>query len=100
MTLDFFLKNYSLDDLEVKKMFIKDNKLNLVVKYNVYLELIANGYRPEMNMDVEKTFIFNTKHDNHTFKTKKLSIVSFNDDILKIKIDNQELDLFGDVIAQ
>ena len=97
MTLDFFLKNYNLDDLEINKIFIKNNELNLVVNYNVYLELIANGYRPEMNMDLCKTFKFNVLHKNHIFKSNKLEIIEFSNDILKIKIDDSILEITGDV---
>ena len=69
MTLDFFVNNYDINDFKIKKADIKDNKLYLDINYDIYLELIANGYRPEMDMNVDKTFIFNVKNlINHKFK--------------------------------
>ena len=97
MTINFFLKNYNVSDLDIKKIYIKENKLYVKAIYNVYLELIANGYRPEMNLDMEKTFVFNTNYNDHHFKSNDLSIVSFENNILKIKIDEISLDLFGEV---
>ena len=97
MTLDFFVNNYNLSDFDIKKIYIVDNKLYVIAKYNVYLELIANGYRPEMNMDVEKTFIFECNHENMTFKNKKIEIVDYKDNILTIKINNILLKLTGNV---
>ena len=97
MTLDFFLKNYKLEELDINKIFIKNNELRLVVKYNVYLELIANGYRPEMNMDIDKTFVFNCSYKNHTFKTNNLEIIDYSNDILTIKIEDIILKISGNV---
>ena len=98
MTLDFFVKNYNLSDFDVKKIYVENNKLYIIADYNVYLELIANGYRPEMNMDVEKTFIFNTVDaNNHKFKAPfKLNIIEF-DKILTININDIILKIHGDV---
>ena len=97
MTLDFFYNNYNLSDFDIKKLYIDNNKLYVIAKYNVYLELIANGYRPEMNMDVEKTFIFECNHENMAFKTKKIEIVDYKDNILTININNILLKLTGNV---
>ena len=97
MTLDFFVNNYNLSDFDIKKIYIDNNKLYVIAKYNVYLELIANGYRPEMNMDVEKTFVFDCKHDNIAFKSKTIEIKEFKDNILYIKINNVDLALTGNV---
>jgi len=97
MTLEFFVNNYDIKDFDIKKIYIDDNKLYIKAIYNVYLELIANGYRPEMNVDYEKTFIFNTNYNNHKFKSNNLEIISFLNNILKIKIDDIILELFSDV---
>ena len=58
MTLDFFYNNYNFDDIDINKIYIKDNKLYIFGIYNVYLELIANGYRPEMNMDLNQMDVY------------------------------------------
>ena len=97
MTLDFFYNNYNLSDFDIKKIYIDNDKLYVIAKYNVYLELIANGYRPEMNMDVEKTFVFDCKHDNIVFKSKTIEIKEFKDNILYININNIDLALTGNV---
>ena len=100
MTLDFFVKNYNFSDLDIKKAYIKANKLYIKAMYNVYLELIANGYRPEMNMDVEKTFVFGTEYNDHQFKSKIIEVLSYKDNELMIKIDNITLKIIGNVITE
>jgi len=97
MTLDFFANNYNLGDFDIKKIYIKDNKLYLKAVYNVYLELIANGYRPEMNMDVEKTFVFLCNHIDKAFKSKNIEVIEKKINELVIKVDNELLDLYGNV---
>ena len=37
MTLDFFYNNYNLSDFDIKKLYIDNNKLYIIAKYNVYL---------------------------------------------------------------
>ena len=39
MTLEFFYTNYDISDIEIKKLYVKNNQLFLVGKYNIYLEL-------------------------------------------------------------
>lgn len=97
MTLDFFVSNYNIDDFDIKKIYIKNNKLYLKAIYNVYLELIANGYRPEMNMDIEKTFVFECDYEDKVFKSKNIEVVENKDNKLVIKINNELLSLFGNV---
>ena len=59
MTLDFFVSNYNIDDFDINKIYIKNNRLYLKAIYNVYLELIANGYRPEMIWILKKLLFLN-----------------------------------------
>lgn len=78
MNLKFFYDNYKLDDIEVNNIHIKDNKLYLNIISNAHLELIANGYRPEMDVDYKNTFIFDINHPNKKYKN-----------LLEIKYDNK-----------
>ena len=98
MTLEFFYANYDISDIEIKKLYIKDNQLFLVGKYNVYLELIANGYRPEMNMDLDKTFIFNVNHPDHKFKINNVKLIKDNNNFY-ILIDNDRIQLESEVVC-
>ena len=79
MTLDFFYNNYKLSDMEIKKIFIKDNKLHLCFTQVAYLELIANGYRPEMDVEYNNEFIFDINHSDIAYK---------NDDLIDICCHN------------
>ncbi len=97
MTLEFFYNNYDISDIEIKKLYIKNNQLFLVGKYNVYLELIANGYRPEMNMDVDKTFVFNVSHENHNFTKINNAKIIKKDNNYFIVINDIEIELSGNV---
>ena len=58
MTLDFFINNYNLDDFDIKKIYIKDNKL---------------------------------------FKSKNIEVIEKKINELVIKVDNELLDLYGNV---
>ena len=78
MNLKFFYDNYKLDDIEVSNIHIKNNKLYLNIISNAHLELIANGYRPEMDVDYKNTFIFDINHPNKKYKN-----------LLEIKYDNK-----------
>ena len=98
MTLEFFYTNYDIKDIEIKKLYIKDNQLYLVGKYNVYLELIANGYRPEMNMDLDKTFIFNVNHPDHKFKVNNVKLINDKNNFY-MEINEEKLLLTGEVVC-
>jgi hypothetical protein len=67
MTLNFFLKNYDFNEYEVKKIYIKNNKLYFDILMPIHLDLIANGYRPELDMIQEKTFVFACLEKNQVF---------------------------------
>lgn len=94
MTYDFFKENYDLSDMEIKKIEVKNHKLYLSVSMNVYLDLIANGYRPEMNFNQEKTFIFSVEYNDTVFSSSA-SITLKNESIL---IDNNELKITLSVV--
>ncbi|MCR5350694.1 MAG: hypothetical protein K6E20_06865 [Acholeplasmatales bacterium] len=91
MTLKFFNENYNLEDYEVLSCYIKDNKLNLCVNVVAYLELIANGYRPELEVNHIITFIFDLVHDDYEFKKPIKAKNSFKDGILYLDINESEL---------
>ena len=58
MTLDFFLQNYKIEEFSINKIYVKNNKLYINLSMPIHLDLIANGYRPELDMMQEKTFVF------------------------------------------
>ena len=67
MTCKFFFENYDLNDLDINNIYIKDNKLYLDVRMEGTIPLIANGYRPEMDIDERRTFIFNVNHNDKKY---------------------------------
>ena len=58
MTTKFFFESDNKEDFKILDLKIKDNNLFLKVEMNAYIELIANGYRPEIDLNQVKTFIF------------------------------------------
>jgi hypothetical protein len=40
MTLDFFVKNYNLSDFDVKKIYVENNKLYIIINNYFYILLI------------------------------------------------------------
>ncbi|MCR5350750.1 MAG: hypothetical protein K6E20_07160 [Acholeplasmatales bacterium] len=80
MTLKFFYDNYKFEELYVNKIYILNNEFHLCVSMDVRLELIANGYRPEMDVEYDNEFIFNVNHPNKEYK---------NDDLIDIYYDGK-----------
>lgn len=81
MTDKFFYENYKLSDLEIRKIYIKDNKLYMEFIQNAYLELIANGYRPEMNVAYDNVFMFDCNHVDINFKKVDLIDIKYIDSL-------------------
>ncbi len=98
MTLKFFCDNYDLKDYEIKACEIKDGKLTLDVNVIAYLELIANGYRPELEVSHEINFIFEIDHEDYKFKKPVFESEVYKDGILYLNISGKELKIEKDYI--
>lgn len=98
MNLKFFYDNYKLDDIQVNSIYIKDNKLYLNVIQNAHLELIANGYRPEMNVDYNNIFIFNIEKHNHKYNSESVKEIRYEDNKLIFILDDEELIISDNVV--
>ena len=98
MTLDFFYNNYDLKSLDIKKVEIKDNKLIIDVIVNAHLELIANGYRPELEVDHDIVFTFNYEGLNKVYKNPKIYEFSYNDNALTIVINEDKLIIKDNIV--
>lgn len=68
MTLEFFYNNFNLNEIAISKAYVKENKLYLALNMSAHLDLIANGYRPALDMDIIKTFIFCVNHKDINIK--------------------------------
>lgn len=91
MRHEFFYKNYDLYDANIIKMEIVDKKLYLKLSENTHLELIANGYRPELDCDYIHTYIFDVENSNHKFKNHKIDKYDFKDNKLLFIVDGIEI---------
>ena len=91
MTLDFFYNNYDLKNLEIKSAEIKNNKLIINVIVVAYLELIANGYRPELDVNHEIEFTFDYNGLDKIYKNPIISNVEFKNNALNLMINNESL---------
>lgn len=58
MDLKTFINDYDLQELDILKIYNKDNKLYMLLGLSANIELIANGYRPEINLYYKHMFIF------------------------------------------
>ena len=65
VTVDFFIKAYDFNDFIIKNAILKDGFLEIYVTINAHLDLIANGYRPSLDLDYDTVFSFmvNEKSD-------------------------------------
>ena len=97
MTGKFFFENYDLNDLDINNIYIKDNKLYLDVRMEGTIPLIANGYRPEMDIDERRTFIFNVKHNDKKY-SNNISMI-YKDNLI-FNIDGEEIITFENVLVR
>lgn len=101
MSIDFFVNNYSLDENKTVKAIIKDNKLSLYIVMNIHLELIANGYRPEMDLDITNVFSFNTNNINKEYTDNiDIKVLSYDKDFINFIINGYEVKCFGEVLVK
>ena len=101
MSIEFFVNNYSLEDNKTVKAVIKDNQLSLYIVMNIHLELIANGYRPEMDLDITNVFTSNTKFTDKEYNDEiDIKILSYNKDSINFIINGDEINCFGDVLVK
>ncbi len=63
MTVDFFVKAYDFKDFKINKAILKNGLLKIYVTINAHLDLIANGYRPELDVDYDTKFILSVDKD-------------------------------------
>ena len=87
MTLDFFLEHYDVGEHVMNKLYIKNNKLYLDMTMPIHLDLIANGYRPELDMMSNCVFIFYVEHVDKKFTQN--SIIEFHKEY--VYINNEEI---------
>ena len=58
MTVDFFVKSYDFSEFKIKNAILKNGLLEVYVTINAHLDLIANGYRPSLDVDYDTVFVF------------------------------------------
>ena len=89
MTLKFFSDNYKYEEMDINKVYIENNQFHLLFSMDVKLELIANGYRPEMNVEYDNEFVFLVNHENKKYKPSDLISIEYNDGLIfKFKNEN------------
>ena len=93
MTLDFFIKSYNFDDFDILNIELSNYTLKVEVNLQTHLDLIANGYRPELEMVMDKTFIFkNVNVEKLSFeKPYSINIIEYDNEKLSINVCNKEL---------
>ena len=98
MSIKFFYNSYNLDENKVVKIEIKNNKLNMYLIMNAHLELIANGYRPEMDLDISNVFIFNTYNDDIILDNiSNVYVINCNDNGITFNVDGNIIKCYGDI---
>lgn len=102
MTLDFWIKTVDLEEYEIISMELNNHKLILCLLGSSHLALIANGYRPEMNVEYRKTFCFHdvslkdyrfTKPYILEYLKKEKDIFYFKLCGVEVRIPNQNIEI-------
>ena len=98
MTIDFFLNHYSFNDFVINKVVLKNHTLKLYVTINVHLDLIANGYRPELDVDYDTIFSFKVNCESYEFKKlDKFNCYTENEKYY-ISLDNNKFEIVSNEI--
>ena len=90
MTLKFFYDNYKYEEMDINKVYIENNQFHLLFSMDVKLELIANGYRPEMDVEYDNEFVFLVNHENKKYKPSDLIRIEYNDGLI-FKFKNEDI---------
>lgn len=96
MTLKFFYENYNINDLDIKNIKIENNKLIIDAYISTYLELIANGYRPELDISNKIKFIFNVDLKNKNYNNPKINDIKYENNVLYLYINDDEIVILDD----
>lgn len=90
MTLKFFYDNYKLDELDIIDIKINLDSISLIINLHSELELIANGYRP--SMDMYTPYLFNlslaNKSNYYIDKPYYIKKYEFDDNFIYLEINN------------
>lgn len=68
MTLELFMKTNDLKEIEFKKIEYKDNSIYAYISYDIEIEYMANGCRPEFNKTVNHLYIFKNQDRCNEYK--------------------------------
>lgn len=100
MDLKTFKSFYNLEEIGIEKLYTENNDLYMILDLNVYIELMANGCRPVIDMDMRHLFIFkgfkgdikleNVSVSNYRMEDSKLK---FNANNIEIAIDSNEIEV-------
>lgn len=101
MLVHDFYNFYNLKEMSIDSITLIDDKLYMLITMDVDLELIANGYRPSMDLEMHHMAIFNNAKasfnlsslkviKDYTFSDNKI-IISNNDS--KIEIEATSVDI-------
>ena len=65
MTIDFLISVYNFNELEIIDIKLNNNELVVDFNINAHLDLIANGYRPELDLEMSDRFTFEIEKVNY-----------------------------------
>ncbi len=91
MDLKTFYSLYNIEELDVLSIYNDNNKLYILLGLNANMELIANGYRPEIDLYYKHMFVFSNYNgvDINITIDIKISDYSYTDDVLSFKINDE-----------
>lgn len=91
MDLKIFKSFYDLEEIGIEKLYSKNNNLYMILNLNVYIELMANGYRPEIDMDMRHLFIFKNYKEDIQLENVNVSNYRLEDNKLIFNANDKEI---------
>lgn len=91
MDLYTFYKTYNLCEIEVIKIYNKDDDLCMLLNLEASLELIANGCRPTFDLFYKHLFIFKNSRIKINLKNPIITSYEYKNDKIYLKANNKEI---------
>ncbi len=102
MDLKFFYNAYNLKDVNIININILNKQLVLTIENQIELELIANGYRPSMEIKHVFEFHFNLKEEvmKKNISDYTVEKYEFYNEYILLVINNIEFKLLSVIVVK
>lgn len=91
MNLKDFYEAYDLTDMDILKLYTKEDKIYLLLDCQTHLDLMGNGIRPAFDVSFHHMFIF--KNNGYKFNFRKINVTKYEykEDKIYLYVSSHEI---------